>query len=697
MAEEKLGIDFFAKLAGFGKLRDAANKVDRLKKTAERTTGVFARFNRAAQKIGNIGMGMENWGGKMMMQTGLVYQAAQDLSRKFHTVVDAFSSVEVKGKELGMVLAPMGGDIKKSIDIATKSALDFSKKYSTSALEIMEATYAIAGASITDPLIAPKVAIWTAKVARSTRQDIESTANAWASAGNTFFTVSEMTEGQLERLSDVLTRTQQKYQFRNLQQLADGYKYAGTGAKNLGVSLELTSTLLGILNSTGLQGTLAGTSLKQTFLKMAGAAKKLRFDLRETSEGGVDVIDAFRQIKARVEDLPKAEKVELIRKLFGEEAMSAVLIFLDKFDQVESGLIDISNSVGVTERSFQDMEHTTKAAFAKVRNNLFALFYTMGEKLGPSLVKLSGQAVTLIGKITKFADRHPYITKIAGAFLGVGAAIAGIMIPLMTFIGIFAWGAGKILSSIRSISTGLKLVRLAIIKLNAIRVGGNITSGLSGASNETLRLMQSLRGTSGAASGLSIGIKGSLIPALTSLAVAAGPLILIAAGIAAIYGTVRAFQEKKKIDVAEESISASKANLELGKIYRKRIAMYRKLEEKKLKGTKLDKIEEKSWQRQRKWMEQSKFKKMIKYKPSPIKMPKVPGMPNVPSLSPGEVGIPSPKDITAASRPEINNYYYTTHFERESVQINTLDLSPEKFMTLLEEVIRRKSLANEPA
>lgn len=680
MDEEKLGIEFLAKLTGFNKLTNATRNVEKLKKRADQASSAFARFNKAVQRIGEVGGRMQMWGSRTMMMTGLVYQAAQDLSRKFYNVVDAFASVETKGKELGMVLAPMGGDIKKSIDLATQSALDFSRKYSSSATEIMEAQYLIASAGINKPLITTKAAEWTIKLARATRENVASAANIWANAANTFYDAGKMTESEMKRLSDTLAKTQQKFQFENLFQLGDGLSYTGAAARELNISIESTATLLGTLNSAGIQGSMAGTSLQQTFLKLNKAQKKLNIQFKYNKDGSLDVVDAFRQLKARIQGMSSQAKTLYLQQLFGDRAFKSAATIISKIDQVEKDLLDVSSAVGVTERSFEDMEHTIRAAFAKIKNNFFYLFTIIGGKVAPSLLKATELAIKFVDKLSQIIKTHPALAKLIGGFLGVGAAIAGIGIPLMIMISMFSWGIGSCLTMVGKLSNGIKILRGAIVSLNAVKVGTNITSGITGAS--------------GAVHTLSFGIKASLIPALTSLAAAAGPLILIAAGIAAIYGTIRAFQEKKKIDEARERIDAAKHGVALEKIYRKRIAMYKELEAKKIKGIKLTKQETKAWEVQRAWMERSKYAAMIRFNAPKVIMPKIPGMPDVPS--PADVGIPTPATITA-TRPEINNYYYTTHFERDSVQINTAKLSPEKFLSLLEEVIRRKALVNEPA
>lgn len=653
--EEKLGIEFLAKLAGFEKLFKAAQNVDKLKKSADKATGGISRMNQAFRRMGAMAGRMRDWGGRMMMQTGLVYQAAQDLSRKFYTVVDAFGSVEQKGKELGTVLVPLAGDIRNSINLATQSALDFSKKYSTSATEIMEAQYLIASAGIAQPLITTKAAEWTIKLARATREELSSAAMIWASTANTFFNAAEMTEGEMRRLSDVLTKTQQKFQFENLYQLGDGMKYAGAAARTMHVPIETTATLLGILNTTGIQGTMAGTSLQQTFLKLVKVQKKLKIQLKYTKDGTLDVVDAFRQIKSRIEGLPTAERVRIIQQAFGDRAFKAVMTIIDKLDQVESDLNDVTSAVGVTQKSFEDMEATTNAAFGRMRNNLFRLFYTIGSKLAPTLNKVIERIIRLVNSISEFAEKYPLVAKIAGGFLGIGAAITSIMIPLMTFIGMFAWGAGSIIS----------LAAKMGIQFTSV---GSVISGL------TTKVL---------------GLKAGVI----SLTAAAGPLLLIAAGAAAIYGTIKYFDIKRQEQMMKENVIAHQGTAKILQKHQKAILRYRELEEKLLKGIKLTKPEAIEYAGLRRFMETARggiYAQQIRYKPifEIAKPGKIPGAP-----TPEELGMPTPYTITAETRPEINNYYYTIHYERDSIQVNALELTPEKLEKVLDQLNRRYTLA----
>jgi len=822
VGNEKLGVEFFAKVLGLSKLTGAARKIQNLKKTSNNALGAFEKLNMSLQKVGNMGTGMKNWGGRMMMQTGLVYQAAQNLSRKFNTVVGAFTAVETKGKELGMVLAPMGGNIKKSIDHATQSALNFSKKYGIAATDVMEAQYLIASAGITKPLITTKAAEWTMKLAKATREDVASAANIWANAANTFFDAAHMTEGEMQRLSDTLTKTQQKFQFENLYQLGEGLAYAGSVSRQLKIPLETTATLLGTLNTAGIQGSMAGTGLQQTFLRLTKAAKKLNINFKYTEDGSLDIINVFGQLKAKMVGMNSEAKTLYLQQLFGDRAFKAVATILDKLDQVEVDLIDVSSATGVATKSFESMQKTTAAAFARIRENASALFYTIGESMGHPLIKLSDFTVKVIDKVTQLIKKYPALGKLAGGFLGIGAAIVGIGIPLMTFIGIFVWGAGSIISLVGGIAGGLAAVgpilagigialvvitQLAATAFIAWKIGKWLSKLELG--GKTLRewIRHFLKITIFSEAFREVidkivkRVKKIAPPAAFAAALVLATPILIS--IAAILGYIASL-----VAVAFSVYKIGKwlGALKLGSrtlgewvpkllgilifIERIKLAIIRLVGKfvftimdnliltARVVAILLDCIFTdlrlqiigaftfwKAWidivigalqtgfNNLAKWfrpllviiMFGHKIKdifttildivlkltaplrrlaqlRIIKPIQEEIKKTKIieiiksaHGSPitggsvlgkiiedikkalagvDVPSAT--DVGVSSPANITA-TRPEINNYYYTQHFEKGSVEIISAKLTPEKFLTLLEEVIRRKSLVNEPA
>ena len=87
-----------------------------------------------------------------------------------------------------------------------------------------------------------------------------------------------LSASEMNRVNDVLASTSTKSN-TNIQQLAEGLKYAGTTAKILNIPLEETNAVLGVLANAGLQGSMGGTSLNTALLEMSrtssGAVKEL--------------------------------------------------------------------------------------------------------------------------------------------------------------------------------------------------------------------------------------------------------------------------------------------------------------------------------------------------------------------------------------------------------------------------------------
>ncbi len=152
----------------------------------------------------------------------------------------------------------------------------------------------------------------------------------------------------LGRANDVLVKTFTSSNV-NLQQLGLAFKFAGPIARAAGVEFEEVATAIGLLGNAGIQGTLAGTSLKNAIAKLLSPAEKGAAIIKEL---GLNVMDASGQMLPFADILrqlePIANDAGKIIELFGQRAgpgMAALLIQgADAFEKLES---DIRNSAGV--------------------------------------------------------------------------------------------------------------------------------------------------------------------------------------------------------------------------------------------------------------------------------------------------------------------------------------------------------------
>jgi TP901 family phage tail tape measure protein len=142
----------------------------------------------------------------------------------------------------------------------------------------------------------------------------------------------------------------------DVQDFATTLKYAGPVAAALGIDLEDLATTISLLGQSGIKGSTAGTSLRQTLLNLSGATPKARDRMRElgliTSDGSNAFYDAAGNVKdlASVFDilgksmanLNEKQKQEALRDIFGVRQLPTVLFLLeqgrDKFDEFNAAI-----------------------------------------------------------------------------------------------------------------------------------------------------------------------------------------------------------------------------------------------------------------------------------------------------------------------------------------------------------------------
>ncbi len=140
---------------------------------------------------------------------------------------------------------------------------------------------------------------------------------------------------ETSRLTDVLAATATSAN-TNIEQLSEGMKYLGPIANSLGVSLEESSAMIGILADNGLQGSIATRALATSLGNLAKPSK----EVQETMDRlGVSVFDnqgKFKGLAGMIGEVEKAtagmsdqQKLSTITTLFGAEASKQILTMLN--------------------------------------------------------------------------------------------------------------------------------------------------------------------------------------------------------------------------------------------------------------------------------------------------------------------------------------------------------------------------------
>lgn len=485
----------FDKMFGIGIVVSA---VDRVTAPMRNIRASMGATQKSAQAVGSamlkVGAGMTVAGAVM---AGISYKLAKSTM-----------DIEDAAMAFRTVATPIEGSVVKAYDLAIERAIAFSQQNRQTATEYLQAAYQMGSAGL-ETLPALMATEWGLKVSTATMADA---VEATQLLGVTYLNLGDRSADvgtEMNRLADMLTKTQQAFLFPTLQPLVEGMKYATPAAKAYRVSLEQTLPIMGMLNTAGLTGTLAGTAFKATLDKLGNASRKFGISLRYTAEGNLDLIGFLEDLRAKFGDLSKAPMAvqEQMAKGFGRLGKTMIQLLSGQEAALRTYEVAMVNSGGITEETAALMESTFSALTQQMKNSFKAITYQLGVTVVP-IMKSVTEAIKSIGiSISDWIRAHPSAVKLAMTIMSIGGATLAVL-GILTMLGgavlllvpAFVAGAGAIggfLAVTVPVILGLTALAGAVWMVitnwsglvHVFRVGWNaIVSGFSGSINYVVDL-----------------------------------------------------------------------------------------------------------------------------------------------------------------------------------------------------------------
>lgn len=241
----------------------------------------------------------------------------------------------------------------------------------------------------------------------------------------------------LSRANDILVTTFTSSNV-NLQQLGLAFKFAGPIARAAGISFEEVATAIGLLGNAGIQGTLAGTSLKNAIARLLNPADKgakiikdLGLNIQDANGRMLPFSDILRQLGPIANDAGK------IIALFGQRAgpgMAALLIQgSDAFDELSDKL---KNSVGAAAAIAKRQMSGLTGAIKLMQSAFEGMVLSMQSKGSPAFIEIAdGIRDIFLGlkdAITALSEVSTELARIEG--IGAGKSLNAISIAGRTLI-----------------------------------------------------------------------------------------------------------------------------------------------------------------------------------------------------------------------------------------------------------------------
>ncbi|CAM1378318.1 phage tail tape measure protein [Fretibacterium fastidiosum] len=222
----------------------------------------------------------------------------------------------------------------------------------------------------------------------------------------------------------------------DVEQLGYAMKYAAPQAKALGFSIEQTAAIVSKLSDAGIQGQMAGTTLRGMIdsLTDKGNAKKLKA-LK------VDVVDKkgnLRDLGTIIKEMDKrmsakgwgsAKRASFIKDVFGARAGTGANAI---WDAVLSGSLEeltqkyINEQDGAVRRMADKINATAKGSLTQLGSALESVGIDLGNVLLPPLAETAKGLASIVSSVSQFMQKCPVLTKwvvgLGAGFLGLKAA-----------------------------------------------------------------------------------------------------------------------------------------------------------------------------------------------------------------------------------------------------------------------------------
>jgi hypothetical protein len=332
--------------------------------------------------------------------------------------VKTFATFEQSMAKVQAISGAVGQDFQNLTNLAKD--LGIATRFSASEVSDLMLNYSKLGFSSEE---IQKITRATLDLALATGEDLAMSAEvAGATLRGFGLDASEMTN-----VTDIMARSFSSSAL-DLNKFQVAMSSVAPVARNAGVTLKETTSMLGVLANNGVEASTSGTALRNIFLELA--------------KQGMSFEDAMAQINNSTNSNATA------MELFGKRG-AAVASILAKNQTEVAGLNEKLSDTSVSAKSMAAiMDATLEGAMMRLKSATEGLAISFGEIMAPAV----GFVAEILAKIAmKFANLNPYVKTAITVFAGLVAvigplifAIGGIKLALATLMAnpIILWVVG---------------------------------------------------------------------------------------------------------------------------------------------------------------------------------------------------------------------------------------------------------------
>jgi len=365
---------------------------------------VEGKFRNLDEVLGEVDTSVNN------IESSIVSMAASFFT--FKGLINTFKSVVSIGSEFEAEMSgvkAVSNATQKEFNALTEDALRLGATTKYTATEISRLQIELGTLGYTSNQII-KMTGSISNLASATRESMDVVARTVGTTLNQF----KLEASQADRVADVMAKSFSSSAL-NLHKFSESMKYAAPVAKALGLSIEETTSFLGILADAGIDGSLAGTAMKQVFSQMKDESSSLAQVLGGTAGTFEEFIDLLEDAKERGKEFADDAIVNLDERL-----KAAVINLADSSEEIENLSEKLEDATG-SAKEMSDIQLDNLSGDVTLLNSaLSGLANTIYSAVSPAL-REGTQLLT--DSVTFLTENKTVLAALSGALTVAGGAM----------------------------------------------------------------------------------------------------------------------------------------------------------------------------------------------------------------------------------------------------------------------------------
>lgn len=194
----------------------------------------------------------------------------------------------------------------------------------------------------------------------------------------------------------------------SVYEMGETFKYVATASNTLGFSVEDTALAIGLLANNSIKGSMAGTSLRGIFTRLATASGESKEILERFNAELVNTDGTIRPLGEVIENLRKGfstlsreQQIQNAKTLVGQESLSGFLAIVKSTDEDVKKLSEsLKGASGEVDRQADIVGNTVSGAYTEFKSALEGVGIVIYNFLAPALKLL----LQLLTKVINFVS-----------------------------------------------------------------------------------------------------------------------------------------------------------------------------------------------------------------------------------------------------------------------------------------------------